>query len=245
MGGWVGPRFGVNVLGKKILLPFQDLNFGLSAHSILTVLTALCRLILVPDFIYSLLPVTGKLASTTGITLCANLCRLAPGCSSDPFSVYTFFPYTVAAFVWRSEPSHMDWGWENGNVLWHSTLQYWKIFVIAPPEFVVALSCTMAFSTGVGHFLLTADIGSIAEWLVILHIHSVPVEACIFMVNVEDTFRRSVVVSLFVRSYPCFIDCSCLIWFVPCATKLFQIDNFMCYSMFIFMLHLNCVTTTW
>jgi len=33
------------------------------------------------------MPVTGKLANTTGITLCANLCHLASGCCSDPFSV--------------------------------------------------------------------------------------------------------------------------------------------------------------
>lgn len=111
--GWVGLRFGVNVLGKKNLLPCQDLNFGLSTHSILTVLTALCRLLLVPDFIYSLLPVTGKLTNTVGITWCANLCHLALSCCSDPFSVYKFFSYAVAAFIWRSEPSHTDWGFQN------------------------------------------------------------------------------------------------------------------------------------
>jgi hypothetical protein len=86
--------------GRKISCPCQVLNFGLSAHSILTVLTALCRLILVPDFIYSLLPLTGKLANNVGITLCANLRHLAQSCCSDPFSVYKFFSYAVAAFVW-------------------------------------------------------------------------------------------------------------------------------------------------
>ena len=64
----MGPRFGVNVLGKKNLLPCLDLNYGLSAPGILTVLTVLCSFIIVPDFIYGLLPVTGKLADTIGIT---------------------------------------------------------------------------------------------------------------------------------------------------------------------------------
>jgi hypothetical protein len=64
----------------------------------------------------------------------------------------------------------------------------------------------MAFSTGLGLFLLTAGIGNIAELLVILCIQSDPVETCIFMVIVEDTFWRSVVVSQFVCSCPRFID---------------------------------------
>lgn len=35
--------------------------------------------------------------------------------------------------------------------------------LIVPPEFVAALSCMMTLSTGLGHLLLTAGIGSIAE----------------------------------------------------------------------------------
>jgi hypothetical protein len=191
--------------GRKFSWPCQDLNCGLSAHSILTVLTALCSFILVLDFIYSLLPVTGKLANTTGIMGCANL--LNTKLLFRSLFCLQIVSNAVAAFVWQSDTIHMDWGWENreGAVTWPTPVL--ENFCNSAHEFVVVSSCMMTFSTGLGHFLLTAGVRTIAEWLVILCIYSYPAETCVFMVIVEDTWWRRVVGSWFVCPCPQFSEC--------------------------------------